>query len=79
MVVGRNTGGTKCILNYTGGLLFATNQELLEQLKFVANIPSKEYEKMVLIARDKAIAAYSIEQNVINIKNVYDNLLNDEK
>lgn len=34
---------------------------------------------MVLIARDKAIAAYSIEQNVINIKNVYDNLLNDEK
>lgn len=79
LVIGRNTGGTKDILNYTGGFLFDTNQKFLQQLEYVANMPLYKYEEMAFSAREKAVEAYSIEQNVIQVKNDYDNILANEK
>ena len=61
LVLGRNTGGTKEILNFTGGgYLFNTTEELTQQMFEVVNLAgSEEYKKKVLSAQQIAINHFS--------------------
>lgn len=75
MVIGRNTGGTKEILDRTGGELFETTEELLEKMYKVAEMPKEMYNKKVSFAQKMAVELYSEESNVSRIANLYKNLL----
>ncbi len=77
VVIGRNTGGTKEIIDYTGGLLFdGTNKTLLDCMLEISNMPAKQYNNMALVAQNRAIAKYSIESNVDGVYNYYNQILN---
>ena len=78
MVIGRNTGGTKEILDRTGGELFETTDELLEKMYKVAVMPKEQYNKKVSFAQKVAVDLYSEESNVNRIANLYKNLLEHE-
>lgn len=77
LVLGRNTGGTKEILNFTGGgYLFNTQEELIQQMVEVASIAGTEgYKKKVLAAQRIAIDSFSNEQYCQRIFNIYKDLI----
>ena len=70
-VIGRNTGGTKEILEATGGLLFNNEEELLNSMVKIANMPNEEYFSMILKAQNIAKELYSEESYVEKVYDVY--------
>ena len=74
LVIGRNTGGTKEILDQTGGFQFSNNSELLQNMKQISMLDNKTYQKIALKAQKKAIELYSIESNIENIYKLYSSL-----
>lgn len=76
MVIGRGTGGTKEIMDETGGLQFLSNEELLQQMTGIVQMTETEYRQKVLKAQSKAIELYSIENNVNSIEKFYKDILN---
>ena len=75
LVIGRNTGGTKEILEETGGFLFNTNEELLDSMCLLADLDQNEYTNRVLFSQNRAVSLYSIEQNVETINGYYCKIL----
>ncbi|MFV5702417.1 glycosyltransferase [Flavobacterium sp. XS2P12] len=77
LVLGRNTGGTKEILNATGGgYLFNSSEELKEQMMRVANIAGTEaYRKKALAAQRIAIDNFSNEQYCLGIFDMYKHII----
>ena len=78
MVIGRNSGGTREILEATGGLLFNDNQELLHSMLEVASMPQSAYEEKAYTVQQQARRLYSIEGNVDKIYGLYQKILTDE-
>lgn len=77
-VIGHNTGGTKEILNITGGLAYLGGSEELEKkMEEVANMSPEIYNKMAHIAQEKAVQCFSIESNVEKIYSFYKEILNE--
>lgn len=75
IVIGRNTGGTKEILDETGGLQFSSNDELLQQMNYVSQLNDNEYKDIALAAQQKAVNTYSIENNIEQVYILYQSIL----
>ena len=71
LVIGRNTAGTKEIIDMTGGLRFLTVEEMSAQMEEIASMPAEEYNNWVQRAHSAAINNYSIENNVNKICELY--------
>ena len=82
LVIGRNTSGTKEILDYTGGVQYdGTLDDLSEKILSVSIMEQQEYAAIAMNAMKKAMRQYSIESNGSEIFNIYNNILssNHEK
>lgn len=76
IVIGRNTAGTKEILDYTGGLQYnGSINDLVEKMNKIVTISEKEYNDLALQAMEKAKSMYSIEANGKNIYNIYNKII----
>lgn len=71
LVIGRNTAGTKEILDRTGGFPFYTINEMTEQMEFVASMSESDYLYKVQKAQKAAVDNYSIENNIDKICSLY--------
>ena len=76
IVIGRNTAGTKEILEKTGGLTFMDTESLLARMEEVSQMPDDVYGKIVSTAQQKATRLFSTEQNVNKIYSLYNQILN---
>ena len=76
LVIGRNTAGTKEIMDVTGGLAFTSTEEMTEQMEALALMSDNEYTSRALFAQKKAIDYYSIENNVNRVFSLYKDILN---
>lgn len=79
LVIGRNTGGTKEILEQTGGFLFETEnaiEEMVLRMEQVANLSDEDYREMAEKAQKKAVSLYSNESYVEQVYSLYMRLLN---
>ena len=77
LVVGRNTGGTKEILDEIGGCVFNTREELADKMCELADMDLKEYFGKALFAQNKAVNLYSVEQNVESVSRFYDSIMQE--
>lgn len=76
IVIGRNTAGTKEILDYTGGLQYnGSINDLVEKMNKIVTISEKEYNDLAFQAMVKAKSMYSIEANGKNIYNIYNKII----
>lgn len=71
LVIGRNTAGTKEILDRTGGLLFNNSAELLLQMKNAALMNDADYESITRHAQVVANECFSEESYVQSVWNIY--------
>lgn len=71
MVIGRNTAGTKEILDLTGGYRFNDVDELQECMNAVADLPPEEYKQVVLKGQSAVAKHFSNENNVEQIYALY--------
>lgn len=72
--IGRNTAGTKEIIDYTGGLRFSTVGELISRMNEVVEMQEREYNNIAKCIQQRAVNAFSIEQNAIEIYKLYYNI-----
>lgn len=76
VVIGRNTSGTKEILDYTGGLQYdGSISELTRMMLKVADMDIQSYRSISINAMEKAKKLYSIESNGLKIYNIYKSIL----
>ena len=75
IVIGRNTGGTKEILEKTGGLLFSTEEEMLGRMIQVADMTDTEYVAITKAACAEAIRLFSVERNIEQTCDFYESIL----
>lgn len=71
LVIGRNSGGTKEILDETDGLRFNDNIELYNCMLKAANMNDQEYKSIALRAQNIAKELYSNENNIEYILDFY--------
>lgn len=72
IVIGRNTGGTKEILDMIEGYCFLTESELEQGMEQVAQeINTIPYNQKIKKSQQTAQESFSIEQNIIKISNLY--------
>lgn len=78
MVIGRNTGGTKEILDQTGGLQFEGDYKALaERMEDVIKMPEQEYKDTVMKGQEIAIQQFSIETSARRIHSFYLDILKE--
>jgi len=77
LVIGRNTGGTKEILETTdGGWLYNNQDELTKFMSDIVNLVNTEqYKQKIITAQNMAVSLYSIEQNANAIYSLYNKLI----
>ena len=75
LVIGRNTGGTKEIIDKTGGFLFSSVEELAEEMERLSSIEDSTYLALAQKAQSVAKQAYSTENNAAQILSIYKKLL----
>lgn len=71
VVIGRATGGTKEIIDMTGGMLFHDITGLIQAMNEVASMDENSYSHLVLQGQRLAVENYSIERNIHNIAQYY--------
>ena len=76
LVIGRNSGGTKEIIDKTGGFLFSNINELESEMEEIASIDDSEYQALAQRAQSVAKLNYSTEKNASYILSIYKRLLN---
>lgn len=74
-VIGSNNSGTKEILDYTGGFLFNTNDEMLECMNTVASLSESEYLSLMEPAQKKAVEAFCVENHINQVLKFYKDIL----
>lgn len=74
LVIGRNTAGTKEILQEIEGLPFDTLEAIYRAMCKCSELTIEEYTKMVVKSQKKAINLYSIEQNTERMYSIYKSL-----
>ncbi len=74
IVIGRNTAGTKEILDITGGYKFDNVSELYASMEKIISLPEADYQQQVLLGQAKAADRFSNETNVSQIYSLYINL-----
>ena len=75
IVIGRNTGGTKEIIDATGGFLFSDISSMVERMEEVAGLSVEEYYSLATNAQQKAIYMYSTESNTEQTYQQYKQLM----
>lgn len=75
LVVGYNSGGTKEILESTGGFLWNTDEEFLNCMTGVASMSIDEYRVMALRAQRVAMEIFSTESYLSEVLEVYNHVL----
>lgn len=75
IVVGRNTGGTKEIIEAAGGELFDSVEELTDKLRIVSGLSEDDYQKRSSYSIRRANELYSIESNVDGVLQFYKTVL----
>lgn len=75
IVIGHNTGGTKEILDMTGGLPYETERELTARMVEAADFQKEQYEKAALKAQEAAVNRFSIDRNVSDVYEFYCDIL----
>ena len=78
LVIGRNTGGTKEILDQIGGFPFDNENAvngIFERMKQVVNLSDNQYHQLAEKAQNKAVSLYSNESYVEQVYAVYLDLL----
>ncbi|MBO7591921.1 MAG: glycosyltransferase [Bacteroidaceae bacterium] len=78
VVVGRETGGTKEILDQAGGLFFNDVDTLQKKMEEIVSWDEKQYMSVALKAQKVAMELYSIESNVDQIYNLYKRILKEK-
>lgn len=79
IVIGRNSSGTKEILDYTGGLLYDGSQnDLIAKMQHLTKMSHEDYKNIALNAMNRAKEQYSIEANAAAIYNIYKTILKDK-
>jgi glycosyltransferase involved in cell wall biosynthesis len=79
IVIGRNTGGTKEIMDATGGLPFSTRYELRSQMEAISLMDTDEYLKRATYAQQQALNLYSNENNIEMIDGFYKDIMFNKK
>lgn len=80
LVIGRNTGGTKEILEFNNlGLLFNDQQELVDKIREVEQNGSNYFKLRILDAHSEATKLYSKERNIEQILEFYKEILNEKQ
>ncbi len=75
-VIGRNTGGTKEILEHTkGGFLFDTVEQMTEYMRKIASYSELETQEFMKNPQKIAIKLFSTEQHVQKVLNLYNLIL----
>lgn len=72
LVIGKNAGGTKEILEETKGFQFDSSEELLSSMNKICKLPQDEYKSKALFAQEKAKELYSIEHYAYEVYSVYE-------
>lgn len=73
LIIGRNTAGTKEIMDIVGcSYRFNTTEELSRQMLTITKITNEQYKNIASISQKKAIESFSIENNVDKILKLYD-------
>ena len=75
LVIGKNTAGTKEVMDITGGFRFMNDEEMLLAMKDVSYLSENEYRIRVSRAQHQAVAFFSNEEYINNILDVYDKIL----
>ena len=75
-VLGRDTGGTKEIIEHTNGILFHDTNELIRAMNDVASLDEDTYSKRVMQGQRFAINNSSIERNIQQIVQFYSFVFN---
>lgn len=75
LVIGRNSAGTKEILEQTGGLFFNNIDEIKKDMQIITEMPEEEYRNQALHAQNIAVQTYSIENNVNQVYSFYMQIL----
>lgn len=78
IVIGKNTGGTKEIIEQSGGFLYSSEKELLAYMEKIANMLENDYHTLVYQSQLKAKELFSKEQYIQNIYQVYRNALKEK-
>lgn len=71
LVIGRDTAGTKEIMDSVGGFPFLSQAELIKRMDEVAELSLDEYRVKAQTSQQMAISLYSIEQNVEKTLEIY--------
>lgn len=79
LVLGRNTAGTKEIIEKTGGFAFDNNDELASQMQTVAIMSKEEYFSSISIYQSKAVSLFSIENNITQVAGIYSKIVSRNK
>lgn len=80
LVIGRDTGGTKEIMDVVvGDFRFMSTAELILQMEKLSSLTFEEYKTKVMFAQNKVAEYFSIEQNVENVYNEYKFLYSQQK
>lgn len=75
IVIGKNTGGTKEILEKTGGFLFSTEEEMLQRMFQIVEMSDAEYASISNSACNEAIRLFSVERNIEQTCEFYKRIL----
>lgn len=76
LVIGKNNGGTKEILeNNKYGLLYDNDSDLLSLLENVVRDDRNKYNKIIEAAKNHAIEMFSAEKYINSIYNIYNNII----
>ena len=81
LVIGRNTGGTKIIMDKAAGcaIPFMTKDELVGAMQEVVSQPPSVYKDRILQAQRVAQQHFSVEKNGVEVYNFYREILNPRK
>lgn len=73
-VVGRNTAGTKEIMDKVGGLRFSSVNELARQMLYITRLDNDKYDALTRSAQEKAVDLFSVERNIDEVYNFYQSI-----
>jgi glycosyltransferase involved in cell wall biosynthesis len=79
LVIGRNSGGTKEILDKTGGYSFIDYDGIVKAMKDIEQLSDEEYLEKATQAQKVAQQLYSTEQNIDAIYSFYLEIMKEEK
>ena len=75
LVIGKDTAGTKEIMDITGGFRYITDDEMLASMNIVTNLTDDQYYNRIVEAQSKAVQYFSKENYVENVYKIYQSIL----